>query len=98
MILAPTAPTTAFALGERTDDPVQMYLVDIYTCAVNLAGLPAISFPVGVDADGMPIGAQLIGPHFSESRLLSAAHTLQQKHDWHLAVPALVADGKEASQ
>jgi aspartyl-tRNA(Asn)/glutamyl-tRNA(Gln) amidotransferase subunit A len=97
MILAPTAPTTAFALGERTDDPVHMYLVDIYTCAVNLAGLPAISFPVGVDTNGMPIGAQLIGPHFSEARLLSAAHALQQSHDWHLAVPALVADGKEAT-
>jgi len=98
MILAPTAPTTAFALGDHSDDPVQMYLVDIYTCAVNLAGLPAINFPVGVDADGMPIGAQLIGPHFSESRLLNAAHALQQRHNWHLALPALATQGKETSK
>ncbi|MCB1965614.1 MAG: Asp-tRNA(Asn)/Glu-tRNA(Gln) amidotransferase GatCAB subunit A, partial [Candidatus Accumulibacter sp.] len=73
VILGPTSPSTAFRLGEKAADPVQMYLSDIYTIAVNLAGLPAISLPCGF-ADGLPAGLQLIGNYFAESRLLNVAH------------------------
>ena len=86
VIMGPTTPTTAFAIGEKADDPVTMYLSDIYTIAVNLAGLPAISIPVGPVAE-MPVGLQIIGNYFQESRLLNAAHRFQQATDWHLAVP-----------
>jgi len=86
VIMGPTTPTTAFAIGEKADDPVTMYLSDIYTIAVNLAGLPAISIPVGPVAE-MPVGLQIIGDYFQESRLLNAAHRFQQATDWHLATP-----------
>ncbi|MEO5343780.1 MAG: Asp-tRNA(Asn)/Glu-tRNA(Gln) amidotransferase subunit GatA [Gammaproteobacteria bacterium SHHR-1] len=87
LILAPTTPETAFKLGEKTDDPVTMYLSDIYTIAVNLAGLPALSIPVA-PVKGLPVGMQLIGRYFGEARLLNAAHRYQQATDWHLQAPS----------
>jgi aspartyl-tRNA(Asn)/glutamyl-tRNA(Gln) amidotransferase subunit A len=86
LILGPTSPTTAFRMGERTADPVTMYLSDIYTIAPNLAGLPGLSLPVA-PVDGLPVGLQLIGNYFQEDRLLRAAHQLQQVTDWHRATP-----------
>jgi aspartyl-tRNA(Asn)/glutamyl-tRNA(Gln) amidotransferase subunit A len=86
-ILAPVTPTTAFKIGEKIDDPLQMYLNDILTIPVNLAGLPAISVPAGFDAQRLPIGLQLIGPQFGEEVILSLANTYQQIHDWHLQEP-----------
>ena len=86
IIAGPTTPGTAFRLGEKVDDPVAMYLEDIYTLGVNLAGLPALSMPAG-SVQGLPVGLQLVGPHFAESRLLAAAHQLQQASDWHLQRP-----------
>jgi aspartyl-tRNA(Asn)/glutamyl-tRNA(Gln) amidotransferase subunit A len=73
------------------DDPVQMYLSDIYTIAVNLAGLPGLSHPAGFGADGLPVGLQLIGDYFAEARLLNAAHRFQQVTDWHARRPATAA-------
>ena len=87
VIMGPTSPSTAFRLGEKASDPVQMYLSDIYTIAVNLAGLPGMAVPAGF-ADGLPVGLQLIGGYFSEARLLNAAHRYQQATDWHLRRPA----------
>jgi len=87
LILGPTAPSTAFELGARTADPVQMYLGDIFTIPAPLAGLPALSVPCGFDAQGLPVGLQLTGPHFSEALLLGAAHRYQQATDWHQRVP-----------
>jgi len=89
VILGPTAPTTAFKLGEKTADPVEMYLSDIYTIAVNLAGLPGMSLPCGFDAQGLPIGLQLIGDYFAEARMLNVAHQYQLASDWHTRAPAL---------
>lgn len=90
VILGPTSPSTAFRIGEKSTDPVQMYLSDIYTVAVNLAGLPGMSIPCGF-ADGLPVGLQLIGNYFAEARLLNVAHRYQQATDWHLRRPAGVA-------
>jgi aspartyl-tRNA(Asn)/glutamyl-tRNA(Gln) amidotransferase subunit A len=87
LIMGPTSPTTAFPLGDKKDDPVAMYLNDIYTIAANLAGLPAMSVPIGT-VSGKPAGLQIIGDYFQESRLLNAAHKLQQVTDWHLARPS----------
>jgi aspartyl-tRNA(Asn)/glutamyl-tRNA(Gln) amidotransferase subunit A len=87
LILGPTTPTTAFELGAKTNDPVQMYLGDIFTIPAPLAGLPALSIPCGFDAKGLPVGLQITGPHFSEARLLGAAHRYQQATDWHQRVP-----------
>jgi aspartyl-tRNA(Asn)/glutamyl-tRNA(Gln) amidotransferase subunit A len=87
LVLGPTAPTTAFELGAKTSDPVQMYLGDIFTIPAPLAGLPALSVPCGFDGAGLPVGLQLMGPHFSEGRLLGAAHRYQQATDWHRRVP-----------
>ncbi len=84
VLMGPTTPTPAFALGAKIDDPITMYLNDIYTIGANLAGLPAISIPCGF-VDGLPVGLQLIGPHFAEERLLAAAHAYQQATDWHRA-------------
>jgi aspartyl-tRNA(Asn)/glutamyl-tRNA(Gln) amidotransferase subunit A len=86
ILLGPTTPTTAFRIGEKKDDPVSMYLSDIYTIATNLAGLPAMSIPAGF-SQGLPIGAQLIGPHLSEDLLLRVAHHYQQETDWHTYIP-----------
>jgi aspartyl-tRNA(Asn)/glutamyl-tRNA(Gln) amidotransferase subunit A len=85
-IVGPTTPTTAFELGEKIDDPVQMYLNDIYTVSANLAGLPGISIPCGM-VEGLPAGLQLIGPHFEEAKLLNIAHAYQQATDWHTLTP-----------
>jgi aspartyl-tRNA(Asn)/glutamyl-tRNA(Gln) amidotransferase subunit A len=87
VILSPTAPSTAFKLGEKTADPVEMYLSDIYTIAVNLAGLPGMSLPCGFDAQGLPIGLQLIGNYFDEARMLNVAHQYQLATDWHARAP-----------
>ncbi len=86
VILGPTTPTTAFKLGEKIADPIQNYLADVFTVAANLAGLPALSIPAGFDK-GLPVGLQLMGKHFSESRLLSIAHHYQQQTSWHLTSP-----------
>jgi len=88
LIAGPTAPTTAYAIGANAADPVQMYLGDIFTIPASLAGLPALSIPCGFDAAGLPVGLQLVGPHFAESRLLGIAHRYQQATDWHRRVPA----------
>ena len=87
VIVGPTSPSTAFKLGEKASDPVQMYLSDIYTIAVNLAGLPGISIPCGF-AGGLPAGLQLIGDYFTEARLLNVAHRYQQANPWHLQCPS----------
>ncbi len=86
VIMGPTTPTTAFELGAKTADPVTMYLNDIYTIGANLAGLPALSIPCGF-AQQLPVGLQIIGPHFAEERLLNAAHAYQRETDWHRRVP-----------
>jgi len=87
VIMGPTAPTTAFKVGEKSEDPVSMYLSDIYTIAVNLAGLPGMSLPAGF-ANKMPVGLQLIGNYFDEARLLNVAHRFQQETTWHQQAPA----------
>ena len=91
-LVAPVSPVTAFPLGDRTNDPVRMYLVDIYTIPINIAGLPAMSIPCGfaTPSDGdtpLPVGLQLIGPHLAEERLLNIAHAYQQATGWHLERP-----------
>jgi aspartyl-tRNA(Asn)/glutamyl-tRNA(Gln) amidotransferase subunit A len=89
--MAPVTPETAFNLGEKSDDPISMYLSDIYTIAVNLAGIPAMSIPVGfVDTDSgnsMPVGMQIMGNYFEEAKLLNVAHKYQQVTDWHCRLP-----------
>ncbi len=82
-LLTPVAPTPAFALGEKTDDPLQMYLSDIYTIPVNLAGTCAMSLPCGFSAKGLPIGLQLIGKPFDEATMLRTAHAFEQATEWH---------------
>ncbi|MBT8079492.1 MAG: Asp-tRNA(Asn)/Glu-tRNA(Gln) amidotransferase subunit GatA [Gammaproteobacteria bacterium] len=86
VIAGPTAPTPAFRLGEKTDDPITMYLNDIYTIGANLAGLPGISVPCGFSAD-LPVGLQLVGPHFAEQTILRCAHQYQTLTDWHCRCP-----------
>ncbi len=90
VIASPTTPGAAFKFGEKSGDPVQMYLSDIYTIGVNLAGIPALSHPCG-EINGLPVGMQLIGPYFSEHRLLNATHQYQQVTDWHRRTPAAFA-------
>ncbi len=87
VVLGPTTPTTAFAIGEKVSDPVQMYLNDIYTASVNLAGLPGLSVPCGFDGAGLPIGMQLVGAARSEATLLRFAHQYQSRTDWHTRRP-----------
>lgn len=87
VIMGPVAPTTAWQLGEKSADPVQMYLADIYTLSLNLAGLPGMSVPCGFDAQGLPIGLQIIGNYFDEPRLLQVAHVYQSHTDWHERKP-----------
>lgn len=88
VIMGPTSPHTAFRLGAKTDDPVAMYLEDIYTIAVNLAGLPGISIPAGL-VGNLPVGLQIVGRNFSEARLLNIAHRFQQATDWHTRTPGI---------
>ncbi len=87
VIMGPTSPSTAFKLGEKGEDPVQMYLSDIYTIAVNLAGLPGMSIPCGFGANEMPVGLQIIGNYFEEARMLNVAHQYQLATDWHSRAP-----------
>ena len=89
VIMGPTAPTTAFKLGEKSDDPVSMYLSDIYTIAVNLAGLPGMSVPCGFGDNGLPVGLQIVGNYFAEARMLNVAHQYQLATDWHQRMPLL---------
>jgi aspartyl-tRNA(Asn)/glutamyl-tRNA(Gln) amidotransferase subunit A len=89
LIAAPVAPTTAFRIGQHGDDPLSMYLEDVFTLPANLAGVPGLAFPVGFDSQGLPVGMQLMGPHFHEKLLFRAAHAYQQATDWHLRKPSL---------
>ena len=91
VIVTPTAPTTAFRIGEKTSDPLQMYLSDIFTISVNLAGLPGLSLPCGFDAQGLPIGLQIIGRPFAEEVVLQVAHAYEQATEWHRRIPAACA-------
>ena len=86
-IVTPTAPGTAFPVGSRTDDPLKMYLSDILTISVNLAGLPAMSVPCGFDRANLPVGMQLIGNYFGEAKMLNVAHQYQLATDWHQRLP-----------
>jgi aspartyl-tRNA(Asn)/glutamyl-tRNA(Gln) amidotransferase subunit A len=86
-LMLPVSPTTAFKIGEKTDDPLQMYLADIYTIAVNLAGVPGISIPCGFDESNLPIGLQVISEPFSEDRLLRIARMYEKETDWHARKP-----------
>ena len=87
VVAGPVAPTVAWALGSKRDDPVASYLADIFTLPGSLAGLPGMSVPAGFGEHGLPVGLQLIGNYFDETTLLQAAHALQQATDWHLAAP-----------
>ncbi|SEN50624.1 Asp-tRNA(Asn)/Glu-tRNA(Gln) amidotransferase subunit GatA [Nitrosomonas marina] len=89
VIMGPTAPSVAFDIGEKSSDPVQMYLSDIYTSAASLAGLPGMSIPVGFGEKNRPIGLHIIGNYFTESRMLNVAHQYQRATDWHLKMPDL---------
>lgn len=89
VIVSPTAPTPAFRIGEKTEDPLQMYLSDIHTIPVNLAGIPAISIRCGFSHDGLPIGLQVMGKHFDEGMLLKVAYTFEQNTEFHLRKPSL---------
>lgn len=88
VLIAPTAPTTAFKIGEKVDDPLAMYLMDVCTIPVNLAGVPSLSLPCGF-ADGLPIGMQIIGPHLSEERILQTGYAFEQAHDYHRTMAPL---------
>jgi aspartyl-tRNA(Asn)/glutamyl-tRNA(Gln) amidotransferase subunit A len=87
LIACPSAPTTAFKIGAHTGDPLAMYLEDVFTLPASLAGVPGISFPVGFDNTGLPIGMQLLAPHFREELLFKATHIYQQATDWHKQRP-----------
>ena len=89
LLLTPTTPNPAFAIGSKTDDPVTMYMEDVCTIPASLAGVPALSLPCGFTKDGLPIGMQLIGPAFEEGRVLMAGHRYQQATDWHAKRAAL---------
>jgi aspartyl-tRNA(Asn)/glutamyl-tRNA(Gln) amidotransferase subunit A len=91
VIATPVAPSTAFRMGEHTDDPLAMYLEDVFTLPINLAGVPGLAFPVGYDQKNLPVGMQLMGPHFHEELLFRVAHAYQQVTDWHLRQPPTVA-------
>ena len=88
VIVAPTSPSVAFRHGEKMDDPVQMYLNDVFTQPANIAGIPAISVPGGM-SEGLPVGLQLMAPYFGEMTLLRAAHAYEQATDWHKLRPDL---------
>ena len=87
VIASPVSPFTAFKLGEKTNDPLAMYLADIYTISANLAGIAALSIPCGFDATRLPVGLQLMAPHFAEDRLLAVAHQFQRLTDHHTKQP-----------
>jgi aspartyl-tRNA(Asn)/glutamyl-tRNA(Gln) amidotransferase subunit A len=87
--MMPVSPTTAFKIGAKIDDPLTMYLSDIYTIAANLAGIPAISIPCGFDKDNLPIGLQILAPAFAEDKLLRIARMFEAQTDWHRARPEI---------
>ncbi|NPV57276.1 MAG: Asp-tRNA(Asn)/Glu-tRNA(Gln) amidotransferase GatCAB subunit A, partial [Anaerolineae bacterium] len=87
VIACPVAPTTAFPIGEHGDNPLAMYLEDVFSLPANLAGVPGLAFPVGFDPDGLPVGMQLMGAHFQEATLFRVAHAYQQVTDWHTRQP-----------
>jgi aspartyl-tRNA(Asn)/glutamyl-tRNA(Gln) amidotransferase subunit A len=89
VVACPVAPSTAFKIGEHTGDPLAMYLEDVFTLPTNLAGVPGIAFPVGVDEDRLPVGIQLLGPHFREDILFNAARAYQNVTDWHAQTPSI---------
>ena len=89
LVACPAAPTTAFGIGEHGDDPLSMYLEDVFTLPANLAGIPGIAIPVGFDSDGLPIGMQLMGPHLAEASIFRAAHAYQTATAWHTERPKL---------
>src|SRR5205085_4091652 len=89
VLAGPTSPTTAFRLGERSADPLSMYLADVYTTGANLAGLPGVSVPCGFSRAGLPVGLQLLAPPFGEARLLGVARAYERQTDWHARRPAL---------
>jgi len=91
VIACPVTPTTAFRMGEKTDNPMAMYLSDIFTISLNLSGMCGISVPCGLDGQGLPIGLQLIGPHLGEATILRAAHAYEQSTPWHTLRPQLAA-------
>jgi aspartyl-tRNA(Asn)/glutamyl-tRNA(Gln) amidotransferase subunit A len=88
-LMMPVSPTTAFKIGEKTDDPLQMYLADIYTIAVNLAGVPGISIPCGFDENNLPIGLQIISAPFTEDKLLRIGRMYEKQTDWHNQKPKM---------
>jgi aspartyl-tRNA(Asn)/glutamyl-tRNA(Gln) amidotransferase subunit A len=89
VIVAPTSPTTAFRIGEKVDDPLQMYLSDVFTLSMNLAGICGLSLPCGFDAGGLPIGLQIMGSAFGEEAVLRVAHVYEQATEWHRRRPPL---------
>jgi len=89
-VMMPVSPTTAFKIGEKIDDPLQMYLSDVYTIAANLAGVPAISIPCGFDSKNLPVGLQILTPAFTEEKLLRIARMYEKQNQWHLKKPALI--------
>jgi aspartyl-tRNA(Asn)/glutamyl-tRNA(Gln) amidotransferase subunit A len=89
VIAAPVAPTTAFKIGEHSNDPLAMYLEDVFTLPVNLAGVPGLALPVGFDGQGLPVGMQLLGRPFGEEVLFRTGHAYQQATDWHTRRPPL---------
>jgi aspartyl-tRNA(Asn)/glutamyl-tRNA(Gln) amidotransferase subunit A len=93
VIAAPTAPSTAFKIGEKVDDPLQMYLSDVFTLSVNLAGICGLAVPCGFDSEGLPIGMQLMGPAFGEQAILKAGHAYERATEWHVHLPVDVASG-----
>jgi aspartyl-tRNA(Asn)/glutamyl-tRNA(Gln) amidotransferase subunit A len=89
VIVTPTTPAPAFEIGEKTADPLQMYLTDIFTISVNLAGVPGISVPCGFTSGGLPVGLQVIGKHFDEESILKTAYAYEQSTEWHKRKPSL---------
>jgi len=79
LLITPTSPTVAFKIGEKSNNPLEMYLADLYTVSINIVGIPAMSVPCGVDSKGMPIGLQLLGKHFAEETIIQAAYTYEQE-------------------
>jgi aspartyl-tRNA(Asn)/glutamyl-tRNA(Gln) amidotransferase subunit A len=89
VIVAPTSPTTAFRIGEKTDDPLQMYLSDVFTLSMNLAGIGGLSLPCGFDDNGLPVGMQIMGPPLGEEQVLRVAYAYEQATEWHRKRPSL---------
>jgi aspartyl-tRNA(Asn)/glutamyl-tRNA(Gln) amidotransferase subunit A len=93
VIATPVSPTTAFKIGEKTEDALTMYLSDVFTISANLAGIPGVSIPCGFDDNSLPIGLQLLGRPFEEATILNAGYALEQQTDYHMALPPIVENG-----